>query len=161
MGFILSHTIIYRSKLSVNEALARIADAIEPKSITALDYWTKPGKYFKGKVYQNKFRLTYDARAGNIFNPVLKGVAEQTENGSVITVDFDLTKSDRILFYTIPLLTIIILICSFTIFESPAVFLLAIPLLLFLPINLLRFKWRCLSSTIYLEEAFKVKGEKQ
>lgn len=150
-----SQNIIYKSSFNTGEVLKRVADAVETKGITHIEYWTEPAKFFRGKVIKNTFFLTYTGNNRSI-NPDIEGTVQQLEESSIIRVKISYPGSLYtlvILFALAILLTLKAgiaggLICAST----------SIPVFLF---SIISYKWKSNHIQVLLEEIFQVKGEEQ
>jgi hypothetical protein len=150
-----SETIIYRSSFSTGEALERLANAIETKGITHIEYWTEPAKFFRGKVTHNGFSLTYAGNSRSV-NPDIEGTIQQANEGSLINVKISFPGSiySFVIFFAIALL----LTLYAGIISGLLLLVAAIPIFLF---SIISYKWKCSSAEVLLEEIFQVKGEEQ
>ena len=150
-----SETIIYRSSFNTGEALERLANAIETKGITHIEYWTEPAKFFRGKVTHNGFSLTYAGSSRSV-NPDIEGTVEQAEEGSIITVKISYPSSVYSLVILFAGALLLILYAGLVV----GLWLLVTGITIFL-FSIIPYKWKCSSIEVLLEEVFQVKGEEQ
>ncbi len=86
MSILPYRNITYKSPLSGDQIIERIADRIELKKNFRLRFKTRKSKLYEGSVYRNKFRINKLTYYQNAFIPIIQGEVHQDPDGTVVNV---------------------------------------------------------------------------